>query len=437
MILILLGVAALLAVSYAILAGAAEAAMHAASKHSLERALENAPDRKRSVVLAFHADAHTTLRTLTLGRVMAETVYVVLLTVILRELLDGIWLPLILAVVIGTLISFGMSSVAPRTIGRRNPDRVLTRLSGPIRLTRTMLGGISRLLVHIANAATPGGRMAGGPFATADELRQFVDRASEGEALEEDERDMIRGVFDLGDTLIRELMVPRTDMVTISADATAEKAMRLFVRSGFSRIPVIGETVDDLLGMLYFKDVMRAIHSPWNPGNDRPVTEIMRQVRFVPEFVGADEVMNQMRTTRVHVAIVVDEYGGVSGIVTIEDILEEIVGDISDEHDRHAVETVQLTEDTFRVPARAKLSEVADLFDMEIDDDDVDTIGGLLGKALGRVPIVGSEADAHGLHMLAEKISGRRKRISTIIVSRTPRESALTGETPVIEGESE
>nr|WP_246370777.1 MULTISPECIES: hemolysin family protein [Helcobacillus] len=433
----MIGVLAALAVVVATLIAACEAAMMSASKHSLERALEEKSEKKRESVLHLHQDAHTTLSTLALGRVLAESAYVVIITAILFETIDGLWTPLLLAMVMAGLISFIASSASPRTIGRRSPDAVLIRLSPLIRTCRTVLGPLSRLLVHIANAATPGGKYAGGPFATADELRQMVDRASEGEELQDDERDMIRGVFDLGDTLIRELMVPRTDMVTIQSDASAEKAMRLFVRSGFSRIPVIGESVDDLLGMLYFKDVMRAIHSPWNPGADRPVTDIMRQVRFVPEFVGADEVMNQMRTSRVHVAIVTDEYGGVSGIVTIEDILEEIVGDISDEHDRHEAAAVPMSGGAFLVPAREKLSEVGDLFDMEIDDDDVDTIGGLLGKALGRVPIVGSEADAHGLHMVAEKISGRRKRVSAIVVSRAPREAALTGELPVTEGENE
>ena len=130
--------------------------------------------------------------------------------------------------------------------------------------------------------------------------------------------------------MVRELMVPRPDMVTITADSSAEKAMRLFVRSGFSRIPVIGENVDDLRGMLYVKDVMRAIHSPWDPRPQRPVSEVMRPARFAPEFVPADEVLRQMQTSHVHITVLVDEYGGVAGIVTIEDVLEEIVGEIAD-----------------------------------------------------------------------------------------------------------
>ena len=314
--------------------------------------------------------------------------------------------------------------MSPRTLGRRAPEKTISALSPLVRFARVALALPAKVLIHISNAFTPGGKVAGGPFATEEELRHFVDRASETEALEDDERNMIKGVFDLDDTMIREVMVPRTDMVTIDADATANKAMRLFVRSGYSRIPVIGEEgVDDLLGMLYFKDVMRAIHSPWDPGGDRPVTEIMRPVKFYPEFLTADRVMEAMRTSRVHVGIPVDEYGGVAGIVTIEDILEEIVGEIADEHDRREQEAEKVAEGEYRVPARMTIVEVGELFDLEIEDDDVDTIGGLLAKTIGRVPIVGAEGTAHGLHMEADRTSGRRKQVSAILVSRAPRDT--------------
>src|SRR5699024_9238484 len=168
------------------------------------------------------------------------------------------------------------------------------------------------------------------PEERAEKARRNVDRALEDEHVRDGERDMIQGVFDLRGTMVRELMVPRPDMVTIAADSSAEKAMRLFVRSGFSRIPVIGENVDDLRGMLYVKDVMRAIHSPCDPRPQRPVHEIMRAARFAPEFLAADAVLAQMQTSHVHITVLVDEYGGVAGIVTIEDILEEIVGDIAE-----------------------------------------------------------------------------------------------------------
>ncbi|MDO5645024.1 MAG: hemolysin family protein [Dermabacter sp.] len=412
---------ALVAIFLAVALGAADSAMMSLSRAGLERALEDAPARRRTRLLTYHDDAHRTLAVLALGRVLAETTYAVAITAYMFERIDGLWVPLLLAIGLTGLVSFIGASVSPRTLGRRYPEATMIRLGPLIGTARVVLGLPARVLIHISNALTPGGKITGGPFATESELRQLVDRASEGEALEDDERDMIQGVFDLGDTRIRELMVPRTDMVTIDADATATSAMRLFVRSGFSRIPVIGDGVDDLRGMLYFKDVMRAIHSPWNPGGQRPVTEIMREVTFFPEFLEADKVMEQMRALRVHVGIVVDEYGGVAGIITIEDILEEIVGDIADEHDRREDGAEQVADGEFRVPARMPIDEVGELFQLDIDDEDVDTIGGLLGKTLGRVPIVGSEGDAHGLHMIADRTSGRRKQVSHLLITRTPR----------------
>ncbi|WP_347041465.1 hemolysin family protein [Brachybacterium nesterenkovii] len=400
---------------------AADAAMLSVSRTGLERALEDATDRVRGRVLAQHEDAPRVFATVTLARILSEAAFTVAIAGIAFTLIDSWPIALLVAILGVWTVSFIALSVSPRTIGRRRPEQVTIVLSGLIGVARVLLWPLAMAFIHIGSAFTPGGKVRGGPYATEAELRHFVDRATESEELEHDERDMIQGVFDLGDTRIRELMVPRTDMVTISEDASAEKAMRLFVRSGFSRIPVIGENVDDLLGVLYAKDVMRAIHSPWNPGSDRPVTEIMRPAMFVPEIAGADDVMRQMQQRRIHVGIVVDEYGGVCGIVTIEDILEEIVGEIADEHDRREPEIEDLGDGVYRVPARETVTAAGELFDLDIEDEDVDTVGGLLAKTLGRVPVIGAEGDAHGLHLEAERTSGRRKRLSSVLVSRTPR----------------
>jgi CBS domain containing-hemolysin-like protein len=203
--------------------------------------------------------------------------------------------------------------------------------------------------------------------------------------------------------------------------------MRLFVRSGYSRIPVIGDDVDDVLGVLYVKDVMRTIHSPWDPRPDRPVTAIMRQPMFIPESVSADEVLRQMQASRVHIAMVVDEYGGISGMVTIEDVLEEIVGEIADEHDREEPGVEDLGSGVFRVPARQSIDETGELFDLDVDDEDVDSIGGLLAKTIGRIPIPGSTCEIMGMRIEAERTAGRRKQLSTVLVSRALPARALEG----------
>ena len=404
------------------LSTAADAALLSISHGALERSLEDHPERQRRRILRQHDDTAHTIASLTLGRVLAEALMAVSITAMLFELLEGLVVPGLLALLISGALSFLAVSVSPRTIGRRRPTAVLVRLSGLISLTRVVLGPLAALLVHIGSAFTPGGKVSGGPYATEAELRESVDRALENEQLEMSERDMIQGVFDLGETRVRELMVPRTDMITIESTATAQAAMRLFVRSGFSRVPVVGEDTDDVLGMLYQKDTTRAIHSPWNPREDQPVTEIMRTALFYPELLPASDVLQQMQTSRRHIGMVVDEYGGVSGLVTIEDIIEEIVGDIADEHDRSEPVVEDLGDGIFRVPARESISSVGELFGLDIDDDDVDTIGGLLAKELGRVPIMGATADVLGLHLEAERTRGRRKQLSTVLVSRTQAE---------------
>ena len=219
-----------------------------------------------------------------------------------------------------------------------------------------------------------------------------------------------------------DVMTPRTRVRTVLASSPVATVIEATRDTGHSRFPVIGDSVDDLRGMLYVKDVMRAIHSPWDASPERPVHEIMRAARFAPEFVAADEVLAQMQTSHVHITVLVDEYGGVAGIVTIEDILEEIVGEIADEHDRAEPEIQDLGEGRYRVPARAGLSEVGDLFDLELDDDDIDSVGGLLAKATGRVPIPGSQAIALGLELEGERTAGRRKRLSTVLVRRAPQD---------------
>lgn len=398
---------------------AVDASLLSVSRVSLDRALEDGTDRVRRRVLRQHDDAARLFATVTLGRILSEAVFAVSIAAIAFGTMDGWALPWIIATVAVAALSFLGVSVSPRTLGRRHPEKVAIALSGLTAVARTLLWPLAMALIHVGSAFTPGGGVRGGPYATEAEPRHFVDRATESQELEHDERDMIQGVFDLGDTRIREIMVPRTDMVTIAADVTAEKAARLFVRSGFSRIPVIGENVDDLLGVVYAKDIMRAIHSPWESGAERPVSEIMRAAMFVPEIAGADDVMRQMQTQRIHVAIVVDEYGGVCGIVTIEDVLEEIVGEIADEHDRREPEVEDLGEGVFRVPARESIADTGELFGLDIEDEDVDTVGGLLSKALGRVPIVGAEADTHGLHLEAETTAGRRRTLATVLVSRS------------------
>ena len=279
-----------------------------------------------------------------------------------------------------------------------------------------MLSPLARLLVTLGNAVTPGEGYKDGPFDSEAELREFVDLAEDSDLIEADERRMIHSVFELGDTIVREVMVPRTDMITIDGYKSLHQAMNLFVRSGYSRVPVIGENSDDLVGLLYFKDVVRRTLT--GDADAIAISEVMRDLAFVPESKPVDALLKEMQRDRVHFAVVIDEYGGTAGIVTMEDIVEEIVGEIDDEYDRVTPGVEELGDGRTRVPARMSIDDLSEMYGVSIDEDDIDTVGGLLAKLVGRVPLVGASGEIDGLRLTAEKMAGRRHQLATLIVER-------------------
>ena len=264
----------------------------------------------------------------------------------------------------------------------------------------------------------------GGRLAVADELRELVDEVSEGEPadLDDDDREIIRSVFELGQTRVDELMVPRGEMVTIHGDESAEDAASLFLQSGFSRVPVIGRNTDDVLGVLYLKDVVRRLHGGGGRDDHHSVTaaDMMRVPSFVPEMKLADDELRVMQETNTHMALVVDEYGGIAGLVTIEDILEELVGELTDEHDHAAPEPVELEEGCWEVPSSFSLDDLEDLVGQRFDDDDVNSVGGLLGKLLGKVPLPGATARIGRVVLKAGEDVGRRRQIRSVRVTAAP-----------------
>ena len=325
-------------------------------------------------------------------RIVAESTTAVLITLGAINLVDGFWRRLLIAIGVMALVSFVVVGVSPRTLGRQHSDSVALLASPLIVGLRTFLGPVARVLIALGNAVTPGRGYRDGPFQSESELRDLVDLAGESSVIEAGEREMIHSVFELGDTVAREVMVPRTDMVTIDGEKSLRSAMSLFLRSGFSRIPVVGDGSDDILGLLYFKDVVRRVNADHEAGT-LPVTAQMRPMHYVPESKPVDDLLREMQRDQSHFAVVVDEYGGTAGLVTIEDIIEEIVGEIADEYDREAPGVEDLGDGTFRVPATMDIDDLADLFDVDIEEEEVDTVGGLIGKAIGRVPIVGSRCE--------------------------------------------
>jgi CBS domain containing-hemolysin-like protein len=408
--------AALLSIAVAFLLTAAEAAIWRMSRVRAQELLEERRPGSKSLVRIV-GDSAAYLSVTAFLRVVAEATTAVLITLGAVDLVDGFWKPLLLAIGVMALVSFVVVGVSPRTLGRQNADAVALVASPVLVGLRTFLGPVARVLVAIGNAVTPGRGYRDGPFQSESELRDLVDLAGESAVIEAGEREMIHSVFELGDTVAREVMVPRTDMVTIDGEKTLRSAMSLFLRSGFSRIPVVGDGSDDILGLLYFKDVVRRVNADPEAGS-LPVTAQMRPMHYVPESKPVDDLLREMQRDQSHFAVVVDEYGGTAGLVTIEDIIEEIVGEIADEYDREAPGVEDLGDGTVRVPATMDIDDLADLFEVEIDEDEVDTVGGLIGKSIGRVPIVGSRAEVAGLAMTAERMAGRRHRIASVIVER-------------------
>ena len=326
------------------------------------------------------------------------------------------WRPALVTAGAMVIVSFVVVGVAPRTIGRQHAYAVGRYAAPLVRWLGRALGPLASLLILIGNAVTPGRGFREGPFATQVELRELVDLAEQRGVVEHGERQMIHSVFALGDTIVREVMVPRTEMVWIEATKTVRQALILALRSGFSRIPVIGENLDDVLGVIYLKDIVRRNQA--GDAGDLTVLEAMRQATFVPESKPVDDLLSEMQAARTHLAIVVDEYGGTAGLVTIEDILEEIVGEITDEYDVERPPVERLPDGSVRVSARLPVEDLGELFDVEVPADEVETVAGLLAQALGRVPIPGAAATVAGLRLIAEGTTGRRNRIDTVLVRR-------------------
>lgn len=411
---------AVLLVVVAWFAACAESALARISTFRAEQAVRDG--RRGSEKLAQVAgDLTRYLNVALLVRVTCEMAAGVLVTYVCLDEFGKTWTAVFAAIAVMVLVSFVAVGVSPRTIGRQHPVNTATAAAYVLVPLARVMGPIPQLLILIGNALTPGKGFRKGPFASEAELRAMVDLAERESLIEDDERRMVHQVFELGDTLVREVMVPRTDLVCIERYKTVRQATTLALRSGFSRIPVTGENEDDIVGIVYLKDLVRKTHVSRESESDL-VSTVMRSAVFVPDTKNAGDLLREMQQVRNHVAVVIDEYGGTAGIVTIEDILEEIVGEITDEYDRELPPVEDLGEDRYRVTARLDITDLGELFKVEaFDDEDVETVGGLLAKALGRVPIAGATAlvelpDGRPLRLTAESPAGRRNKIVTVLV---------------------
>ena len=400
------------------LAGLASMTDAALATVSSARAAEMAREGQRGAAAleAVAGDVVRHLNLLLLLRLLCELTATTLVALVAVDSWGVGWSAALVTAGAMTLVSFVVVGVAPRTVGRQHAYAVGKATAPLVRWIGRVFNPLASLLILIGNAVTPGKGFPEGPFGSQVELRELVDLAEQRGVVEHGEREMIHSVFALGDTIAREVMVPRTEMVWIEGAKTMQQALFLFLRSGFSRIPVIGESVDDVLGVLYLKDVVRRTQSGDPAATAEPVAELMRPATFVPESKPVDDLLSEMQAARTHLVIVVDEYGGTAGLVTIEDILEEIVGEITDEYDVERPPVDHLEDGSVRVTARLPIEDLGEIFHVELPADEVETVGGLLAQTLGRVPIPGATVDVGGLHLIAEGTTGRRNRIDSVLV---------------------
>lgn len=395
----------------------ADAALSSVSKSRAERLLAEGR-RGAQRLLQMAQDPAPYLNTSLFLRILLEVVAIVLVALVFFQNVSHDWERILYPAVTMVVVSFIVLGVAPRTLGRQHAERVALAAALPLGLLATVLGPVSQLMILIGNALTPGRGFSEGPFTSEAELRELVDIAEERELIEAGERKMIHSVFELGDTIVKEVMVPRTEMVYIERTKTLRQGVSLALRSGFSRIPVIGEDVDDVVGILYLKDVIRRMYDNPKAQTNETVDTLMRPPTFCPDSKPVDELLREMQLTRSHVVIVIDEFGGTAGLATIEDVLEEIVGEIVDEYDQEVAPVAELADGRFRVSARLPIDDLGELFGLKVDDEDVDTVLGLMAKLLNKVPIPGSVVQWEGIELTAERGSDRRHSIQTVLAAR-------------------
>lgn len=356
-----------------------------------------------------------------------------------EDLVDhSIW-GIILGVAVMSALAFIVAGVGPRNLGRQHAYSISLATALPMQILGIILRPIVRILIVLGNALTPGKGFRNGPFTGEIELLEIVDLARERGVVAEDESRMIQSVFELDQTIAREIMTPRTEIVWIESDKTIAQVLRLAVRSGHSRIPVIGDSVDDVVGVAYLRDLVAAAtgsSDSYATAEQTLVSAVMKPVYFEPDSKRADNLLAEMQRQRNHLAVLIDEYGGVAGLVSIEDVLEEIVGEIVDEHDSTEVAPIEELDDGgYRLSSRLSLAEVSDLFDVEFDEEtteEADTVAGLLAYELGRVPLPGTRVKAAGVVFLAEGGTDRRGRIrvSTVRAYKLEPEPATDEENP-------
>lgn len=366
---------------------------------------------------ALHAIADDVVRhvnALNFLRVLVETTAAIVITLSFTASGMSVVASLGWSVAVMTVTSFVLVGSSPRSVGKAHPLVLISATAGFVRSARVLVGPVTTALVGVGNAVTPG--RARVSLSTERQLLSMVDEAADADVLEEEDRDLIHSIFEFGDTIVREVMIARTDMVTLDSTVTIDNALGIFLEEGYSRIPVIGEDADEILGVAYMKDVAAFVRREPHESQSRTIRTLVRPALLIPEVKKADDTLRLLQSESNHLAMVVDEYGGIAGLVTMEDLIEEVLGDISDEYDDDDTAFTELGDGKFRVLARLNIDELSEFLDIQISEDDVDTVGGLFVKTLGRLPAQGDTVTVQGVFLEAERVDRRRGLIHTLIV---------------------
>ncbi len=367
------------------------------------------------------------LNSLLLVVLVLQTVQTALTTIVAERVFGG--LGVAVALFVNIVVVFVLAEAAPKTWALEHPDHAVLLTAGPVRLLSRFwpLLWLSRALIGLTNVILPGKGLKGGPFVSEEELLAMADQAAEAEVIEFEERALINRIIEFGDTIVREVMVPRTDMVTVESGFRVGAVMEIVLLNGYSRLPVVGEGIDDVTGLVYAKDLMRAER---DGHEDEAVAELARPATFVPETKRVSELLPEMQDEKFHMAIVVDEYGGTAGLVTLEDLIEELVGEIVDEYDMEDARVEPLPGGGLRVAGGLSIDDANDVLDPPLPEGDWDTVAGLVFSELGRIGMVGDVVEVAGYRLLVDKVQGRR--ISRVRVSRLePAEEGRDGRTGV------
>jgi putative hemolysin len=405
----------ILLVAFVILGSILTLAEASFTRVSLVRALALQEEgRRNSDLLArIESDPPRFLNSVYLTVLLTQNGAAIIVAILAERSLGG--LGVTLASIGFTLLYFVLVEAMAKTYGVLHSDRMALLLSPLVWLLGRVLAAPTRLLIGLANVLLPGRGLKEGPFVSEEDIRSMAEVGSEEGSIDEGEKQLIHSIFEFGDTIAREIMVPRPDIVAIEGDRTLRDVQALVLQHGYSRIPVFRGDLDDVVGIVFAKDVLKALHQ----GKvDMPLDEIVRDAHFVPESKKASDLLKEMQQETFHIALVYDEYGSTSGLLTLEDLIEELVGEIVDEYDREEPQMEPLADGCYRVSGKVSVDEVNDLLDVELPSEEWDTIGGLLLDLSGRIPEQGKEIRFQGLIFTPEEVKGRR--IAKVLIGRDP-----------------